>query len=125
MVSQQRSVTFGGLTPDTLYRVRVAGIAYIVDVDVVDGTKPVAGAYVESLGNGSITSVMLTPTSVQGPEGQKGSIGNTGPQGPSGTVAIGTVTTAPPGTSVTVTNSGTETATVLNFVIPQGETGTA
>ena len=55
--------------------------------------------------------------------------GPPGPQGPKGdpgaaaTVTVGTVTTGEPGTDAIVTNSGTESAAVLNFTIPRGETG--
>lgn len=52
--------------------------------------------------------------------------GPAGPQGPSGTAAtitIGTVTTVPAGDDATVTNSGTPSAAIFNFEIPEGETG--
>ena len=39
------------------------------------------------------------------------------------TISIGTVTTGEPGTPASVTNSGTNTNAVLNFVIPRGNTG--
>ena len=55
-----------------------------------------------------------------------GKDGDTGPQGDPGTAAtieIGTTTTGEPGTQASVTNTGTETAAVLNFTIPQGEKG--
>lgn len=51
------------------------------------------------------------------------SSGPTGPTGPSSTATVGTVTTLGPGASATVTNSGTATAAVYNFGIPQGVTG--
>ena len=41
------------------------------------------------------------------------------------TITIGTVTTLSPGSSATVTNSGTSTDCVFNFGIPQGATGAA
>ena len=40
------------------------------------------------------------------------------------TITVGTVTTWAPGSSATVTNSGTSSAAVLNFSIPQWATGT-
>ena len=52
--------------------------------------------------------------------------GAQGPQGDPGsaaTIEIGTVTTAPAGSDAAVTNSGTSSAAVLNFTIPQGATG--
>lgn len=54
--------------------------------------------------------------------GIPGPTGPTGPQGPA-TVAIGNVTTGAPGTSATITNSGTNENVVLNFTIPSGATG--
>ena len=65
----------------------------------------------------------------QGEKGDKGDKGDTGTQGEPGkdgvaaTVAVGTVTTGEPDTPASVTNSGTENAAVLDFVIPKGEKG--
>ena len=73
-------------------------------------------------------------TGTQGPAGATGATGATGPQGLKGdtgatgtaaTISVGTVTTGNAGTSVSVTNSGTSTAAVLNFTIPKGDTGAA
>jgi hypothetical protein len=50
-------------------------------------------------------------------------ISNTGPAGPAGTVAVGTTTTGPAGSNAAVTNNGTATAAVLDFVIPRGADG--
>jgi len=56
-------------------------------------------------------------------------IGNlTGPPGGPGstaTVSVGTITTGAAGSSANVTNSGTSSAAVLNFTIPQGVIGAA
>ena len=51
-------------------------------------------------------------------------IGDTGPAGTAASVTVGTVQTGLPGTAAQVVNSGTSTAAVLNFTIPQGQTGT-
>ena len=62
-----------------------------------------------------------------GPAGPRGPAGDTGPAGPAGssaTIAVGTVTTLPAGSNATVTNSGTSSSAVLDFGIPQGESGT-
>jgi hypothetical protein len=59
---------------------------------------------------------------------QAGAMGLTGLPGATGqaaTVAVGTVTTLPAGSSATVTNSGSANGAVLNFGIPQGAAGTA
>lgn len=61
----------------------------------------------------------------QGPAGPTGSAGPAGPSGPGAALSIGTVTTTAPGTQATVTNSGTSTAAVLNFNLPQGAPGTS
>lgn len=66
------------------------------------------------------------PQGEQGPAGAtgpKGETGDTGPAGTAATIAVGTVTTGEPGTSATVTNSGTSSAAVFDFTIPQGEKG--
>ena len=60
-----------------------------------------------------------------GAAGAKGATGATGPTGAAGsaTVSIGTTTTSAAGTNAAVTNTGTGTAAILNFVIPQGSAG--
>lgn len=72
------------------------------------------------------------PQGPAGPVGEQGPTGATGPQGPQGpagpagttpTIQIGNVSTIPAGSSASVTNSGTSTAVVLNFEIPQGPKG--
>ena len=68
-------------------------------------------------------------TGEQGPQGIKGDKGETGAQGPAGadgeaaTITVGSTTTGEAGSQASVTNGGTETAAILNFVIPKGEKG--
>lgn len=65
-------------------------------------------------------------TGTQGERGEKGDKGDTGEPGEAGkaaTIAVGTVETGEPGTEASVTNTGTESAAVLRFVIPRGEKG--
>ena len=57
------------------------------------------------------------------PQGANGNDGADGADGEAATVAVGTTTTLPAGSSATVTNSGTSSAAVLNFGIPQGAKG--
>lgn len=65
----------------------------------------------------------------QGLQGEQGLQGDPGPKGDPGdpgtaaTIAIGAVTTGAAGSSVVVTNSGTNTNAILNFTIPKGDTG--
>ena len=64
------------------------------------------------------------PQGETGPQGPQGATGATGPAGSSATIAVGTVTTLPPGSNATVVNSGTSSSAVFDFGIPQGATGT-
>jgi hypothetical protein len=63
---------------------------------------------------------------IQGATGAAGATGATGTAGSNGaaaTVTIGTTTTGAAGTSASVTNSGSTSAAVFNFTIPQGAAG--
>lgn len=59
------------------------------------------------------------------PKGDKGDKGDTGASGSAATVAVGTVTTGSPNTPASVTNVGTSSAAVFDFVIPKGDKGDA
>lgn len=66
------------------------------------------------------------PQGEQGPQGEPGPAGADGAPGKDGaaaTVTVGAVTTGEPGTDAAVTNTGTENAAVLDFVIPKGDPG--
>lgn len=66
---------------------------------------------------------VIGPVGPAGPEGAAGGIGPQGPAGQSATVEVGTTTTGEPGSQASVTNAGTDSAAVLNFVVPQGPAG--
>lgn len=53
----------------------------------------------------------------QGIQGQKGDTGEKGEKGDAATVVVGSVV---PGSEVSVTNSGTQHAAILDFVLPEG-----
>ena len=59
----------------------------------------------------------------KGDTGEPGTPGQKGDPGSAATVSVGSVTTGAPGTDASVTNSGTESKAVLDFVIPRGEKG--
>ena len=65
---------------------------------------------------GSPATITLN-TGIPGPQGTPGS------SGAAATIAVGTTTTLPAGSSATVSNSGTSSAAVFNFAIPQGAQG--
>ncbi len=60
---------------------------------------------------------------VSGSGGHWAVLAQMGTNGTSATVAAGTTTTGAPGTLASVTNSGTGTAAVFNFTVPQGPVG--
>lgn len=66
--------------------------------------------------NGKVTTATIT-------DGKDGAQGASGKDGITPTIKIGTVTTLDSTESATVTNSGTDTAVVLNFGIPKGTKG--
>lgn len=55
--------------------------------------------------------------------GPAGPTGNTGQPGDAATIAVGTVTTGSPGSSVIITNAGNTSSAVFNFTIPRGDVG--
>lgn len=63
------------------------------------------------------------PQGATGPQGAQGVQGLQGPAGSAATITIGSVTTSAPGTSAQVTNRGTSSAAVLDFVLPKGKDG--
>lgn len=60
---------------------------------------------------------------VQGLQGIQGPKGNDGATGAAATIKVGIVTTGAAGTAAKVVNSGTTSAAVLDFTIPQGAKG--
>ena len=68
---------------------------------------------------------LVGAAAMRGPAGADGRDGVDGAPGAAATVTVGTVTTGEPGTAAQVTNSGTENAAVLDFVIPRGAQGQA
>lgn len=97
-----------------------------------DGITPTISAGTTTTGDsGTNASVTKDPSSTESeaifnftiPRGDKGDTGETGPQGSAATVSIGKTTTGNPGTSASVTNSGTSSEAVFNFTIPKGDTG--
>ena len=85
-----------------------------------------AGSSVIITNTGDVHAAVLDitiPRGDVGATGPAGDIGLTGLTGDAATVAVGSVTTLPPGSDATVTNSGTTHAAVLNFSIPHGESG--
>lgn len=60
---------------------------------------------------------------IKGDTGAQGAQGLQGDPGEAATIQVGSVTTVPYGQTANVTNSGTESAAILDFQIPQGRPG--
>lgn len=90
------------------------------EIKVVSTSTAESGtpASVEVVKSGSVANLSFII-----PKGDKGEAGLNGNDGKAATIKLGTVTTGNPGTSVQITNSGSESAAILNFTIPRGDTG--
>jgi hypothetical protein len=99
----------------------VLGMTYQVrDAVLFGGTTYLAIA----VSSGAEPDLSPTAWAVLAQAGAAGPTGPTGPGGAAASVSVGTVATTAAGTQATVTNSGTATAAILNFTIPQGAAGT-
>jgi hypothetical protein len=96
-----------------------ASSGYLTNDSVTYGTP--ASTYIAISGNNSQDPIDY-PT-VWTVLAQAGSVGPTGPTGLAASLTIGSVTTAAAGSQALVSNTGTPSAAILNFTIPQGATG--
>lgn len=85
--------------------------------DGADGFSPIAT--VSKVGD----TATITITDENGTTTATVTDGSDGAPGAAATITAGTTTTLSPGSSATVTNSGTSSAAVFDFGIPQGATG--
>jgi hypothetical protein len=97
------------------------GVAATITIGTV--TTGAAGSSASVVNVGTETAAILNITIPTGADGQDGTNGSDGTDGTAATISVGTVATGEPGTSVSVTNSGTQSAAILNFVIPAGANG--
>ena len=128
-------------TVDGLKEVLVAGGKCIYMASGVRGPRGPRGVPGQpgAAGNGIVSIVLLSAVGLNKTyritftngthfdyvvtDGEDGAPGEPGEPGKAATIAVGTVTTLPAGSSATVTNVGTESAAVLDFGIPEGEQG--
>lgn len=97
------------------------GTAATITVGSTSTGAPGTSASVTNAGTSS--AAVLNFVIPKGDKGDTGDTGATGSPGAAATVAVGTTTTGNPGTNASVTNSGTQSAAVLNFTIPRGTKG--
>ncbi len=115
----------GGLDNHGIALVASTGATYVV----FDSKEGVVTSHEPRLEIVLANSGAPGPVGPQGPQGPQGPVGPAGQAGGSGapgaaaTVQVGTTLTSQPGTLASVLNSGSPSAAVLNFVIPQGATG--
>jgi len=100
------------------------GEAATVAVGTVATGAPGSDATVTNSGtSGAAVLDFAIPRGDVGEQGQQGIPGEQGVPGNAATVTAGTTTTGAPGSSAAVTNSGTSSAAVLDFTIPEGVAG--
>ena len=100
------------------------GTAATLSVGKVTTGAPGTEAAVQNTGTDKDAVLWFTiPRGEQGIQGEQGMQGIPGIDGVAATVAVGAVQTGEAGSPVEVTNSGTENAAILKFVIPQGVRG--
>jgi hypothetical protein len=92
-------------------------------IEVGTVTTGAAGSSAVITNSGTDTDAVFNFTIPRGDTGATGSTGATGATGTAATIAAGTTTTGAAGSSATVTNSGTSSAAVFDFTIPQGLKG--
>lgn len=102
-----------------------AWLASLVGADGVDGTNGSNGvdgksAYELAVLGGFVGTQSQWLASLKGADGTNGTNGT---NGTSATVTLGTVTTGAAGSQAQITNSGTSSNAIFNFVIPRGDTG--
>lgn len=100
------------------------GAAATISVGTTTTGQPGTNASVTNVGTSSAAVLNFTiPKGAKGDTGATGAPGAPGSPGAAATVSVGTTTTGQPGTNASVTNSGTQSAAVLNFTIPKGDKG--
>jgi hypothetical protein len=83
-----------------------------------------AGVTASATITGTSPSQVLNLVLPKGDTGSTGATGETGPKGDAAaTISVNSTTTSAAGTSATVTNTGTSSAVLLDFVIPRGADG--
>ena len=83
-------------------------------------TTGAPGSSATVVNSGTSSAAIFDFTIPRGDTGATGPTGATGATGAAATIAVGTTTTTAPGTSASVTNSGTSGAAIFDFSIPRG-----
>lgn len=97
------------------------GARSTIAVGTVTTGTPGSQASVTNVGNANDSVFNFVVP--QGPTGPTGATGPQGITGPTPSVALGTVSTLPPGSAATISNVGNQFGAIFNFAIPAGPTG--
>lgn len=89
----------------------------------VDGNVGTPGVTITASGPDTAKVFAFAFTNLKGAQGNPGTPGQDGADGAAATIAVGTVSGLPAGSTPTVTNSGSISAAVFNFGIPAGAQG--
>lgn len=124
----EATATITGTSPAQILDLGIPeGTAATISVGTVTTGLPGSSATVVNSGTTSAAvfdfSIPQGEQGIQGIQGIQGETGATGAAGDAATIAVGTVTTGAAGSSATVTNSGTSSAAIFDFSIPQGIQG--
>jgi hypothetical protein len=111
-----------GYTTLTFQGAYAGGTTYYPN-DIISYSGSAYVCILQSTGNLPTNTTYFSTLASKGDTGATGATGATGPAGSAATIAVGTVTTGAAGSSVIVTNSGTSSAAVLDFTIPEGDPG--
>lgn len=96
----------------------IQGPAGTVQIGAVYSVVPGSSPEVKNVGTASAAILdFYLPIGATGIKGDKGD------PGINATIQIGTVQIASPTTAPSITNSGTATAAILDFILPKGDTG--
>lgn len=123
------SAESGGLNTWRVTLKNVFGETRQYDFNVRNGAQGEQGAQGAQGERGVSPTVTVNPTEngheviISDDEGQQSFEVLNGEQGEAATIQIGTVTTGEPNTEAAVTNVGTETNAVFDFIIPRGADG--
>lgn len=98
-----------------------AGTAATIEVGTV--TTGEAGSSASVTNSGTTSAAVFDFVIPKGDKGEKGDVGPQGEAGTAATIKVGRVTTVEGAILASVTNSGTTSAAVFDFVIPRGEKG--
>lgn len=124
------SITIEGHTSSTIDSTETTGV--LEDGQAVEITSTSTATIIEIPTTTVVTQHSNSVSKVTISTGDKGETGDTGATGAAGsdgedglaaTISVGTTTTGTPGSNASVTNTGSTSAAILDFVIPEGQPG--